>query len=66
VVAVQYKLPFVLIARAAPPNTSEMHGVFLTGGIHKNDAPIVLDTGASISMTPYESDFVSDLEEYDV
>ena len=43
-----------------------MHGVFLTGGVHKNDAPIVLDTGASISVTPYESDFVSDLEECDV
>jgi hypothetical protein len=39
-VAVQYKLPFMLIACAAPLNTSEMHGIFLTGGVHKNDTPM--------------------------
>ena len=43
-----------------------MHGVLLTGGVHKNDAPIVLDTGASISITPYRSDFIGGLEECDV
>ena len=65
-IAIQYKLPFAMIARAALPNAKDMHGVYLTGAIHKNDAPIVLDTGASISITPYRSDFIGDLEECDV
>ena len=64
---VQYKLPSVcLIARAGPPSFSDMHGAFLSGGKNSNDAPIVIDTGASISITPYRSDIISDLEECDV
>ena len=31
-----------------------------------NDAPIVIDTGASILTTPYRSDIISDLKECDV
>ena len=65
-IAIQYKLPFAMIARTALPNAKDMHGVYLTGAIHKNDTPIVLDTGASISITPYRSDFIGDLEECDV
>jgi hypothetical protein len=65
-ITVQYKLPFVLIAHSAPPNTTDVHGVFLTGGIHRNDVHFVLNTGASTSITPYESDLVSPLEECDV
>ena len=66
-ITVQCSLPSTcMIAHAAPLNSSEMHGVFLTGGIHVNGTPIVLDTGASISITPHMSDIVSDLEECDV
>jgi hypothetical protein len=66
-VEVQHQLPsMAMIARAAPPNATDMHGGFLTGGIHTNDTPIVLDTGASISTTPHTSDIVSDLDECDV
>ena len=43
-----------------------MHSVFLSGGKNSNDAPIVIDPGASISITPYRSDIISDLEECDV
>ena len=66
-IVVQYKLPSVcLIAHAGPPSFSDMHGVFLTGGKKASDTPIVLDTDASISITPFRSDIVSDLEECDV
>lgn len=60
----QYKLPsLVLIARSAPLNATDMHGVFLIGGIHKNDTPIVLNNGASISTTHCASAFVLELKE---
>ena len=65
-IAIQHKLPFAMIARTALPNAKDMHGIYLTGAMHKNDAPIVLDTGASISITPYRSDFIGNLEECDV
>jgi hypothetical protein len=66
-IAVQYKLPsLALITHAAPLNATDKHGVFLTGGIYKNDTPIVPDTGASVLITPYASDFVLDLKACDI
>ena len=35
--------------------------VYLTQVAHRSDVPIVLDTGCSISVTPFEEDFCSEL-----
>ena len=40
------------VLRATTPEASDMHGVYLTGQNHHSHVPIVLDTGASISITP--------------
>ena len=57
-----------LIARTTCPHESEMQGTFLSNAFKSAQAspsdrtPIVLDTGASISCTPFASDFVTELE----
>ena len=48
-----------------PRNTlGEQNGVFLQGHHHHNqrEVPIVIDTGASFSLTPYLEDFQTPLE----
>ena len=46
----------------------EQHGVFLQGHHQCNllEVPIVIDTGASFSLTPYLEDFQSPLEPSDI
>jgi hypothetical protein len=40
--------------------------VFLTDTSARYDVPVVIDTGASFSITPFEEDFVSPLKSADM
>jgi hypothetical protein len=40
------------------PTSTPQQCAYLTEGVLTNEVPIVLDTGASFSLTPFESDFV--------
>ena len=53
------------IARITVPMSQDMHGAFITGPGGKIEV-IVIDTGASISCTPYENDFVTPLQPVNV
>ena len=37
----------------------DQHVVYLSKDAHNSDTPVVLDTGASFSITPFETDFVT-------
>jgi hypothetical protein len=43
------------------PTSTPQQRAYLTEGVLTNEVPIVLDTGASFSLTPFESDFVRGL-----
>ena len=43
-----------------------LRGAFLSGSAAEQRVPIVIDTGASFSLTPFKSDFVSKLERPDI
>ena len=40
--------------------------MFLTDNSHRPDVPIVIDTGASFSLTPFINNFTSKLEPSDI
>jgi hypothetical protein len=44
------------------PKNSIQQGIFLSSEQHKHDVPIVFDTGASMSVTPFEDDFVEQMQ----
>ena len=41
-------------------------GAYLTDNQHRSDVPIVIDSGSSISVTPFIDDFTSNLTESDI
>ena len=43
----------------------EYKGAYLLGNLRRTDVPIVIDTGASFSLTPFMENFVSPLEPAD-
>ena len=57
---------FACIARTTAPDPQDMYGAFLTQGSPEESTPIVLDTGASISVSPFKADFVGDIKPLDV
>lgn len=56
----------VMLARTSPPKLDQMHGAFLTGNRACPRIPVVLDTGASIAVSPCRNDFVSPIEKLDL
>jgi hypothetical protein len=42
-----------------PRSSVPLSGVFLTNASARYDVPVVIDTGASFSITPFKEDFVS-------
>ena len=55
-----------LIARTAQPSVRDMFSVFLNHSNNEHcrtNTPIVIDTGASISCTPFLEDFITELTE---
>jgi hypothetical protein len=48
-----------------PQTAVPLSGVFLTDTSARYDVPVVIDTSASFSITPFEEDFVSPLETTD-
>ena len=51
-------------AERSPLSTQQ--GVFLTNEHRHCEVPIVIDTGASFALTPFQEDYVSDLEPSDI
>ena len=49
-----------------PPELGGLHGTFLAEGEHSANVPIIIDTGASFSLTPFWEDFVSPIEDPDI
>ena len=58
------KVPQIaLVARAHLPNKNDMHCAYLAGEKYERKmTPIVVDTGATISISPDITDFVSELD----
>ena len=48
------------------PSGSRYEGAYLADNHHRCDVPIVFDTGCSFSITPFQDDFVTELEDTDV
>jgi hypothetical protein len=55
----------ILTQLNCPRSAVPLSGVFLTDNSARYDVPVVIDTGASFSITPFEEDFVSPLKQAD-
>jgi hypothetical protein len=55
----------ILTQLNCPCSAVPLSGVFLTNTSACYNVPVVIDTGASFSITPFEEDFVSPLEQAD-
>ena len=56
---------FACIARTTEPNLDQMYGAFLCHGSPQECTPVVLDAGASISVSPFKDDFIGKIKPLD-
>jgi hypothetical protein len=56
-------LPVPIGRASAVTNSVRQHGIYFN---HQDHCPIVIDTGASVSLTPFKSDFVGPIKSSDI